>query len=109
MKSISISMHSLFAEKLKLLKKSLSEALTRLYPLEGKVDYNASISCNDHGAAFLEDQANLFECGGSAVGGSNLHKVADASTFSTLIKHWAELALSSASNSDHAVLSHKIS
>ncbi|KAM1000587.1 hypothetical protein ACFX2I_007205 [Malus domestica] len=58
MKSISISMHSLFAEKLKLLKKSLSEALTRLYPLEGKVDYNVSISCNDHGAAFLEDQVN---------------------------------------------------
>ncbi|KAM2252870.1 hypothetical protein ACFX1S_007328 [Malus domestica] len=49
-------------------------------------------------------QANLFECGGSAVGASNLHKVADASTFSTLIRHWAELALSSASNSDHAAL-----
>ncbi|XP_008350041.2 BAHD acyltransferase At5g47980-like [Malus domestica] len=50
--------HCLFAEKLKLLKKSLSEALTRFYPFAGKFEYNVSISCNDHGAAFLEAQVN---------------------------------------------------
>ncbi|PQQ12570.1 BAHD acyltransferase [Prunus yedoensis var. nudiflora] len=135
--------HSLFAEKSKLLKKSLSEALTRFYPFAGKFEYNVSISCNDHGAAFLEAQvncpiskildkpefsnlnqllpaaigakqaeagylllvqANFFECGGLAIGFSISHKVADASTFSTFIKSWAQIALGSASTIDHVVL-----
>ncbi|XP_050109943.1 stemmadenine O-acetyltransferase-like [Malus sylvestris] len=50
--------HSLFAERSNLLKKSLSEALTRFYPFAGEFKYNVSISCNDHGAAFLEAQVN---------------------------------------------------
>ncbi|CAL8150440.1 unnamed protein product [Prunus armeniaca] len=134
--------HSLFAEKSKLLKKSLSEALTRFYPFAGKFEYNVSISCNDHGAAFLEAQvncpiskildkpefsnlnqllptaigakqaevgylllvqANFFECGGLAIGVSISHKVADASTFSTFIKSWAQIALGSTSTTDHVV------
>ncbi|KAB2605414.1 BAHD acyltransferase [Pyrus ussuriensis x Pyrus communis] len=86
--------HCLFAEKLKLLKKLLSEALTRFYPFVGKFEYNVSISCNDHGAAFFRPKltADLFECGGLVIGVSILHKVTDASTFNTFIKHWTEIA-----------------
>ncbi|KAB2601944.1 vinorine synthase-like [Pyrus ussuriensis x Pyrus communis] len=42
-------------------------------------------------------QANFFECGGMAIGVSIAHKVADASTISTFIKRWAEIALDSTS------------
>ncbi|PQM43090.1 BAHD acyltransferase [Prunus yedoensis var. nudiflora] len=49
---------SLFAEKSKLLKRSLSEALTHFYPFAGEFVYNASITCNDHRAAFLDAQVN---------------------------------------------------
>ncbi|XP_017191085.2 stemmadenine O-acetyltransferase-like [Malus domestica] len=135
---------SLFAERSILLKKSLSEALTRFYPFAGEFKYNVSINCNDHGAAFLEAQvncpvskilknpdfeilkqllptdcmstqaetgylvlvqANLFECGGLAIGISIYHKAADAFTTTTFIKCWAALAFGSASSTtDHHVL-----
>ncbi|XP_016648487.1 PREDICTED: BAHD acyltransferase At5g47980-like [Prunus mume] len=49
---------SLVAERSKLLKKSLREALTHFYPLAGEFQYNVSISCNDHGAAFFDAQVN---------------------------------------------------
>ncbi|XP_034213614.1 BAHD acyltransferase At5g47980-like [Prunus dulcis] len=49
---------SLVVERSKLLKKSLSEALTHFYPFAGEFQHNISISCNDHGAAFLEAQVN---------------------------------------------------
>ena len=51
--------HSLVAEKSELLKKSLSEALTRFYPFVGKFEYNVPISCNDHGAAFLSPKLTV--------------------------------------------------
>ncbi|XP_021834177.1 BAHD acyltransferase At5g47980-like [Prunus avium] len=53
-----IDRKSLFAERSKLLKTSLSEALTQFYPFAGEFEYNVSISCNDHGAGFIESQVN---------------------------------------------------
>jgi hypothetical protein len=40
------------------LKASLSETLTRFYPLAGKVKDNVSIECSDDGADYLEVQVN---------------------------------------------------
>ncbi|KAB2601945.1 BAHD acyltransferase [Pyrus ussuriensis x Pyrus communis] len=81
-----IDHHSLFAERSNLLKTSLSEALTRFYPFAGEFVYNVSIRCNDHGAGFHEAQ------------------VADASTLSTFIKSWTEIALGSGITTVPAVL-----
>ncbi|XP_008241213.1 PREDICTED: BAHD acyltransferase At5g47980-like [Prunus mume] len=53
-----IDHNSLFAERSKLLKTSLSEALTQFYPFAGEFEYNVSISCNDHGAGFIESKVN---------------------------------------------------
>ncbi|KAL6283244.1 hypothetical protein ACE6H2_014173 [Prunus campanulata] len=53
-----IDRNSLFAERSKLLKTSLSEALTQFYPFAGEFKYNVSISCNDRGAGFIESQLN---------------------------------------------------
>ncbi|CAL2253312.1 unnamed protein product [Prunus armeniaca] len=53
-----IDHNSLFAERSKLLKTSLSEALTQFYPFAGEFEYNVSISCNDHGARFIESRVN---------------------------------------------------
>lgn len=36
------------------LKKSLSEALTRFYPLSGRIESNTSIECEDYGVPFIE-------------------------------------------------------
>ncbi|XP_062011944.1 BAHD acyltransferase At5g47980-like [Rosa rugosa] len=55
---INIDHHSLAAERSSLLKTSLSKTLTHFYPFAGKFEYNVSISCNDHGAAFLQAQVN---------------------------------------------------
>ncbi|KAA8529712.1 hypothetical protein F0562_034188 [Nyssa sinensis] len=40
------------------LKTSLAEALTRFYPLAGRVIGNLSINCNDDGVPFIEARAN---------------------------------------------------
>ncbi|CAL2253339.1 unnamed protein product [Prunus armeniaca] len=48
--------HSLFSERSHLLKTSLSEALSHFYAFAGEFEYNVSISCNDHGAGFIESQ-----------------------------------------------------
>ncbi|XP_004295709.1 PREDICTED: BAHD acyltransferase At5g47980-like [Fragaria vesca subsp. vesca] len=45
-------------EKSSILKTSLSETLTHFYPLAGKFQYNDSICCDDHGAAFVEARVN---------------------------------------------------
>lgn len=42
------------SDKLESLKKSLSETLTRFYPLAGKIKGDFSIDCNDEGAYFVE-------------------------------------------------------
>lgn len=41
-------------EKRQRLKQSLSRALTRFYPLAGRIQNNFTIDCNDYGAHFLE-------------------------------------------------------
>ena len=46
-------------EQIKLLKESLSQALTRIYPLAGRVKDNLFIENNDEGAGFLEAQVNF--------------------------------------------------
>lgn len=40
------------------LKKSLSETLTRFYPLAGKIKDNLTIQCDDYGAYYLETRVN---------------------------------------------------
>ncbi|PQQ14792.1 BAHD acyltransferase [Prunus yedoensis var. nudiflora] len=101
---------------------SLSEALTHFYLFAGEFVYNVSITCNDHGAAFLEAQVNcpiskildkpdvgLLEpllptdtgCLSSTCPGQLLHKVANASTLGTFIRSWAAITLGSASTSEH--------
>lgn len=45
-------------ERINLLKESLSQALTRIYPLAGRVKENLFIECNDEGADFLEAEVN---------------------------------------------------
>lgn len=41
------------------LKSSLSETLTRFYPLAGRIKGSACVECNDEGALFVEAQANI--------------------------------------------------
>ncbi|KAK9937561.1 hypothetical protein M0R45_014340 [Rubus argutus] len=53
-----IDHHSLAAERSNLLKTSLSKSLTHFYPFAGKFEYNVSICCNDHGAAFIQAHVN---------------------------------------------------
>lgn len=49
------------ANKLSLqLKQSLSETLTRFYPLAGRVKDNITIDCSDHGAVYVEAQVNCL-------------------------------------------------
>ncbi|KAK1388615.1 Vinorine synthase [Heracleum sosnowskyi] len=50
--------HSEVQEKLLLLKESLSETLTRFYPLAGVIDDDLSINCNDQGAYFAVAEVN---------------------------------------------------
>ncbi|GFZ02852.1 HXXXD-type acyl-transferase family protein [Actinidia rufa] len=46
------------AERSQHLKKSLSETLTRFYPVSGRVRDHLSIDCNDEGVDFLEARVN---------------------------------------------------
>jgi shikimate O-hydroxycinnamoyltransferase len=119
--------------KLAQLKKSLSEALSRFYPLSGREKDQFSIDCNDEGASYSESlvdydmfeflqppkidllnhllpcqpwvtchdrasavflavQANVFNCGGIAIGVCVLHTIADGITVSASLKAWATIA-----------------
>ncbi|XP_028948869.2 acyltransferase Pun1-like [Malus domestica] len=49
-------------------------------------------------------QANVFKCGGLAIGISISHKVADALANSKFIESWAEIARCTASTTDHHVV-----
>lgn len=44
--------------RLELLKKSLSNTLTRFYPLAGRINDDLSIECNDEGAYYVEARVN---------------------------------------------------
>ncbi|XP_050370365.1 stemmadenine O-acetyltransferase-like [Argentina anserina] len=48
----------LVVERTKLLKRSLSETLSRFYPFAGRIQGQALVCCNDKGAMFLEAQVN---------------------------------------------------
>lgn len=50
--------HAEIPKRLALLKRSLSETLTRFYPLAGKIKDDLSIECNDEGAYCVEAQVN---------------------------------------------------
>ncbi|KAB1203558.1 Vinorine synthase [Morella rubra] len=54
----------LLSERARLLKESLSETLTRFYPLAGKIIDNLSIDCNDEGVDYLEARVHchLADC-----------------------------------------------
>ncbi|XP_048432587.1 acyltransferase Pun1-like isoform X3 [Pyrus x bretschneideri] len=49
-------------------------------------------------------QANVFECGGLAIGVNISHKVADAAAYSKFIESWAQIARCTASTTDHHVV-----
>ena len=44
------------------LKQSLSDVLTRYYPLAGRVKDNINVDCNDEGVLFHEAQAGPAQC-----------------------------------------------
>lgn len=48
------------SERSHLLKTSLSETLTRFYPLAGRIKDDTSIECNDDGVVFVETRVNCF-------------------------------------------------
>ncbi|XP_062165101.1 stemmadenine O-acetyltransferase-like [Alnus glutinosa] len=56
--SISHDVVDIVSQRSQLLKQSLSETLTRFYPLAGKVKDDLSIDCNDEGVLYLEAYAN---------------------------------------------------
>jgi shikimate O-hydroxycinnamoyltransferase len=62
--SISHHIVDIVSQRSQLLKQSLSETLTRFYPLAGKVKDDLSIDCNDEGVLYLEAYANchLSDC-----------------------------------------------
>ncbi|KAL3830423.1 hypothetical protein ACJIZ3_019225 [Penstemon smallii] len=51
---------NLIQKRRQLLKQSLSETLTRFYPLAGKVKDNRHIDCNDDGVYYVEAKASNF-------------------------------------------------
>ncbi|EEF47536.1 BAHD acyltransferase At5g47980 [Ricinus communis] len=56
----SINKPSTAIDKSQLLKRSLSETLTRFYPLAGKIKDNSAVECNDDGAVYLEAQVDCL-------------------------------------------------
>ncbi|XAR61553.1 Alcohol O-acetyltransferase [Bertholletia excelsa] len=50
--------HLQVQERLGILKKSLSETLSRFYPLAGKLENDLTIACNDEGAFYVEAEVN---------------------------------------------------
>ncbi|KAL8127731.1 hypothetical protein AgCh_014598 [Apium graveolens] len=54
----SSNLDSVIQDMSKLLKKSLSESLTRYYPLAGKVRDDFHIDCNDEGVYYIETRVN---------------------------------------------------
>ncbi|CAE6194649.1 unnamed protein product [Arabidopsis arenosa] len=69
------------------LKTSLSETLTKFYPLSGRIN-GVTIDCNDEGAIFVDARVN--NC--MAIGICISHKIADATSISTFIQSWAAMA-----------------
>ncbi|KAG6704644.1 hypothetical protein I3842_07G142300 [Carya illinoinensis] len=61
---ISTGHADIISQRSQLLKQSLSETLTRFYPLAGKIKDNLSIDCNDEGVYHSETRVNcrLVDC-----------------------------------------------
>ncbi|XP_028948877.2 salutaridinol 7-O-acetyltransferase-like [Malus sylvestris] len=81
----------------KILDKPDSEILTQLIPTPMR-------SKQAQVGHLVLVQANVFECGGLAIGVSISHKVADALANSKFIESWAEIARCTASTTDHHVV-----
>ncbi|KAL8242538.1 hypothetical protein R6Q59_012840 [Mikania micrantha] len=93
-------------QKAIVLKKSLSQTLTRYYPFAGRLPTPASsyVDCNDKGVLFLEARSDTqldsfqrlqlthFACGGLALAVSFSHVIGDARTLSSFLSHWASVA-----------------
>ncbi|KAL0408531.1 UNVERIFIED_CONTAM: Vinorine synthase [Sesamum radiatum] len=81
-------------EKSNHLKKSLSQVLSRFYPLAGRLVDDLYVDCNDEGAPYVEAVANcsLSQCGGAAVGLVISHKIGDASSCFLVANTWAAVA-----------------
>ncbi|PRQ30631.1 putative salutaridinol 7-O-acetyltransferase [Rosa chinensis] len=126
--------HSLDGERTKLLKRSLSETLTRFYPFAGRILNNASVCypCSfisrvldkhdlellkkliplgatkgDTGYDVLLVQINFFECGGITIGFNASHKIIDAHTLSTFINSWAAIPLRFSTSDNIGVVVHQ--
>ncbi|CAB4264166.1 unnamed protein product [Prunus armeniaca] len=65
-------------------KQSLSDILTQYYPLAGCVIDDAYVDCND--------QVNIFDCGGMAIGICISHKIVDAFSFITFLHSWVSVS-----------------
>ncbi|XP_052202266.1 stemmadenine O-acetyltransferase-like [Diospyros lotus] len=52
--------HLQILDRVEALKKSLSETLTRFYPLAGQIKDDLTIDCDDGGACFVETKVNCF-------------------------------------------------
>ncbi|XP_076891060.1 akuammiline synthase 1-like [Bidens hawaiensis] len=107
-------------EKVMVMKKSLSQTLTRYYPFAGSLHTPTSpyIDCNDEGVLFVEAkndcqmkmlqqimffhspfrpnllgvQVNHFACGGMAVAVSMSHRISDGGTLGLFFTLWASVA-----------------
>ncbi|KAL0434583.1 UNVERIFIED_CONTAM: Stemmadenine O-acetyltransferase [Sesamum latifolium] len=75
------------------LQKSLSQVLSKFYPLAGHLVDDLYVDCNDEGVPYVEAVANcsLSQCGGTAVGLVISHKIADGSSF-FVANSWAAVA-----------------
>ncbi|KAE8056062.1 hypothetical protein FH972_012860 [Carpinus fangiana] len=62
--SHSVNVADIISQRSQLLKQSLSENLTRFYPLAGKVKDELTIDCNDEGVSYFEGYSNchLVDC-----------------------------------------------
>ncbi|KAG6686317.1 hypothetical protein I3842_11G010900 [Carya illinoinensis] len=109
-------------ERISHLKQSLSQALTRISPLAGRVKDNLFIEYNDEGADFSEAevncplseilsnpsmelmqlavQVNIFSCEGMAIGICAVHKLVDGATLSFFVTMWGAINASGGSAGD---------
>ncbi|GLU21790.1 hypothetical protein SLE2022_379060 [Rubroshorea leprosula] len=67
-----------------LLQKPDVEILRKLLPVDTRLPVGA-------GGCLISVQANFFECGGLAIGACFSHRIADAFTFISFMKSWADI------------------
>ncbi|KAH9724863.1 F21J9.9 [Citrus sinensis] len=104
-----VSNNHLFSNSLK---SSLSNVLTKYYPLAGRIKNNY-VDCNDEGVVFSEAkekdvvsvdglaiaiQVNIFNCGNVAIAVMISHRIEDGSSLITFTKTWAAVARGESEN-----------